>query len=94
MNRRGFLQGILAAGIAPFVVTTAGVLMPVRKIITPQLLFSVSDYFMQSGGFTLNQPVTQYIGVKELLVRSTYDSEDTRRQVRRVLNSVYLGQTA
>jgi len=26
MNRRGFLQVILAAGVAPFVVTTAGVL--------------------------------------------------------------------
>lgn len=36
MNRRHFLQGlagILAAGVAPYVVTTAGVLMPVRKIV-------------------------------------------------------------
>jgi len=32
MNRRGFLQGILAFGIAPFIVTTGGVLMPVRRI--------------------------------------------------------------
>ena len=34
MNRRGFLQSILALGVAPYVVTTAGVLMPVRQVIT------------------------------------------------------------
>lgn len=33
MNRRHFMQSILAAGVAPWVVTTAGVLMPVRKIV-------------------------------------------------------------
>lgn len=32
MNRRSFMQSILAAGVAPWVVTTAGVLMPARKI--------------------------------------------------------------
>lgn len=35
MNRRSFIQGILSAGVAPYVVTTAGVLMPVRKLWTP-----------------------------------------------------------
>ena len=35
MNRRGFLQAILAAGVAPWVITKAGVLMPVRKVIVP-----------------------------------------------------------
>jgi hypothetical protein len=39
MNRRGFLKSILAAGIAPYVVTTAGVLMPIRQIVTAPLLF-------------------------------------------------------
>jgi hypothetical protein len=34
MNRRGLLRGILAAGMAPMVVK-AGVLMPVKKILTP-----------------------------------------------------------
>lgn len=36
MNRRGFLKSILAAGVAPYVVTTAGVLMPVRDLWRPQ----------------------------------------------------------
>ncbi len=38
MNRRSFLTGmagILAAGTAPWVVTKAGVLMPVREIAKP-----------------------------------------------------------
>jgi hypothetical protein len=39
MNRRGFLKGILASGVAPYVVTTAGVLMPVRKLLVPPVLY-------------------------------------------------------
>jgi hypothetical protein len=35
VNRRGFLRSILAAGVAPFVCTTAGVLMPVRDLWKP-----------------------------------------------------------
>lgn len=35
MNRRGFLKSILASGVAPYVVTTAGVLMPVRALAVP-----------------------------------------------------------
>lgn len=34
MNRRGFLKSILAAGVAPYVVTASGVLMPVKKVVT------------------------------------------------------------
>lgn len=34
MNRRGFLQACLASAIAPYVVTSAGVLMPLAKIQT------------------------------------------------------------
>lgn len=38
MNRRSFLRSILAAGIAPYVVTSAGVLMPVRqRIVVPDI---------------------------------------------------------
>jgi hypothetical protein len=39
MNRRSFLQSILAAGVAPWVMSNGvagGVLMPVRKIIAPE----------------------------------------------------------
>lgn len=32
MNRRAFLQSILATAVSPWVCTTAGVLMPVRRI--------------------------------------------------------------
>jgi hypothetical protein len=42
MNRRGFLKSMLAAGVAPYVVTSAGVLMPVKKILTataPEIAF-------------------------------------------------------
>lgn len=35
MNRRGFLQAILAAGVAPAVVGS-GILMPVRAIALPE----------------------------------------------------------
>lgn len=35
LNRRGFLGAILAAGVAPIVITTPGLLMPVRSIVMP-----------------------------------------------------------
>jgi len=38
MNRRSFMQAILAAGVAPYVCTTSGVLMPVRAIAEPSLV--------------------------------------------------------
>jgi len=41
ITRRGFLQAILAAGVAPAVIDS-GVLMPVRKIVTspPLIIFA------------------------------------------------------
>lgn len=39
MNRRGFLAGILAAGVAPAVVGS-GILMPTRKLVTPDLVIT------------------------------------------------------
>lgn len=45
MNRRSFLQSILAAGVAPWVMSNGvagGVLMPVRKIVLPSLMQSVA----------------------------------------------------
>jgi hypothetical protein len=58
VNRRGFLKSILAAGVAPYVVTTAGVLMPVRQRIVylPELPvmwqspFSSTYYRARRGG--------------------------------------------
>ena len=46
MNRRGFLKSMLATGAASYVVTSAGVLMPVRKLLsaTPEEVA-----FVQSG---------------------------------------------
>lgn len=35
-TRRGFLGAILAAAAAPAIITTPGILMPVRKIIAPE----------------------------------------------------------
>lgn len=40
MNRRGFLAGILAAGISPWVMSggvASGILMPVRKLWAPTM---------------------------------------------------------
>lgn len=39
MTRRGFMQLMLKAGVASFVVTTAGVLMPVRRLVQPLLFW-------------------------------------------------------
>lgn len=41
MQRRGFLKGmagILAVGMAPSIITTPGLLMPVRQIIVPPIM--------------------------------------------------------
>ena len=43
MNRRGFLGAILATGVAPYVVTAAGVLMPVRALWTPDFWIKGAD---------------------------------------------------
>ena len=54
MNRRGFLQAILASGVAPYICTAAGVLMPVKTIVDPfaearrrilELLYPPDDQF-------------------------------------------------
>ena len=56
MNRRGFLKSILAAGVAPYVVTTAGVLMPVRQIAR------LEDF---SGPWGVLYPYTEPIDAKQ-----------------------------
>jgi hypothetical protein len=40
MNRRGFLKTVGVA--APAVILTPGLLMPVRKLLTPEVLFTQS----------------------------------------------------
>ena len=42
MDRRGFMKSILATGVAPYVITTSGLLMPVKKILTPE--FGITDF--------------------------------------------------
>ena len=46
MQRRGFLAGILAAGFAPAAIGS-GVLMPVRRIVTPQVILDVPKVLIQ-----------------------------------------------
>ena len=49
MNRRSFLQSCLAVSIAPYVITTSGLLMPLRKVWTAEAagipLVGVPDWF-------------------------------------------------
>jgi hypothetical protein len=53
MNRRGFLQAILAAGVAPAVITTPGILMPVKQLWIPSSdLTAIQPSVMLTGNFT------------------------------------------
>ncbi len=56
-TRRGFLGGILAAAAAPAIITTPGVLMPVRKII--------NDPFGTRGFLPVNYYVWVHPGLVE-----------------------------
>ena len=58
MNRRGFLAGILASGVAPYVSTMAGVLMPVRSIVAPD--FDTLDATFRTT-FRFTDPDALYI---------------------------------
>lgn len=67
MNRRGFLQGmagILAAGTMPAIITTPGLLMPVRSVWTPPP-FQIEHSWVAASA-TNADPLGQwsYIGVK------------------------------
>ena len=74
MNRRGFLSSILASGIAPYVITASGVLMPVRKIITlqwPDLEDYEEGYFTpsleMSGKAIFYNAVTRYTKIGDVV---------------------------
>lgn len=46
MNRRNFLEGIIAAAVAPAFVKTAGLLMPIKPLIViPEITFHTADEF-------------------------------------------------
>ena len=51
MNRRGFLRGILAAGVAPYVSTAAGMLMPVKKLVAPVTVTTVTGMKLMNAYF-------------------------------------------
>lgn len=50
MNRRNFLTGVAAAVAAPYVITTPGLLMPVRRIWTPRLWPAPSGHYLMFYG--------------------------------------------
>jgi hypothetical protein len=56
MNRRGFLAGILAAGFAPAAIGS-GVLMPVRQIVVPEVLYEDSPLRPGMLGWSFNDTI-------------------------------------
>lgn len=59
MNRRGFMQAILAAGVAPYVSSMAGVLMPGKGIVVPKTggaWFFPDDYDWKDFGMPPQHP--------------------------------------
>lgn len=40
MNRRGFLGGLLAAAVAPAIIRTPGLIMPIKPALVPVPVFS------------------------------------------------------
>lgn len=79
MNRRGFLKAILASGVAPYVCTTAGVLMPVKPLWTPpeaaHEIIEIAEYVRLSGALTLAQLVSDTIRMHtEELTRTISDN--------------------
>ncbi len=75
MERRGFLRGILAAGMAPAVVK-AGVLMPLGKIWTPVsgLIYDpINDMWAKSSNIDMRY--FQQVAVS----MTSFESKYTRR---------------
>lgn len=75
MNRRGFLRGILAAGVAPYVQTAAGVLMPVTKVLTlHDLNYEALAYGRLGSALTLEEIISQTLRTySEGLVKNVAD---------------------
>lgn len=58
MNRRGFLAGIIAAAVAPAIIRTAGLIMPIKPALVALPPFEIGRiegvrFFTEPGTFTL-----------------------------------------
>jgi len=64
MNRRSFLKAIAAAPVAPYVITTAGVLMPVKKVLSaaPEMVA-----FVRSGTGAYSDPRTMQAALRDII---------------------------
>lgn len=80
MNRRSFMKGILAACAAPYVVTSAGVLMPVRALAVPATTTLVAAALWSVGDrITIGEEVfvvTEVSGLTQCTVRRALPSDD------------------
>lgn len=72
MNRRSFLQACLAAAAAPYVVTSAGVLMPVRsRDIWTLTESNLEAMLIEIGKLTDDRGLKIQILPRALVLRST-----------------------
>ena len=76
MDRRGFLQSILAAGVAPAVVGS-GILMPIKKLWTPPPIWNGFAYgrfviIGNAGPETVTIEAMEHGGVKYPTPRPIY----------------------
>lgn len=82
MNRRGFLQSVLAAGVAPAFVGS-GILMPVRKLITaPDIITPKSIEFELgewSGVTIYSSPIAREVFAKALFAECQKSSSMLER---------------
>ena len=72
MNRRGFLQACLATATAPYVVTSSGVLMPVRTLTTVNLPY-IQEY--------LGPYIYRWVGIERIAMyqQAGWEIEDPNR---------------
>lgn len=60
MNRRGFLQGIASVVAAPAVITTPGLLMPLRGLVMPRPdAFGYSHLSLGDGGYIFPEALSE-----------------------------------
>lgn len=87
MNRRGFLQAILSSATAPYVITTAGVLMPVKKLLVPDLTeTSLEELLLKIAAYRDDRGIPIAIKPTEFFYRQ-YGYEITNDGLVRLVNS-------